>query len=394
LALCGVPPIRKEFLPFGVPRIDEDAITEVAAALRSGWISAGPRVAEFERAFARYQRARCAIATSSCTAALHLALLASGVGPGDEVITTPLTFCATANAIVHAGAQPVFADVDRRTMNLDPRSVKKALSSRTRAIIAVHLAGRPCDMKALGRIARERGLILISDCAHAIETRYEGKPLASWSLISCYSFYATKNLTTGDGGMLVTNDEGIARRARMLAAHGLSLKETPHEAAGSPRHYRVVEAGFKYNMTDIEAALGLKQLGRIEAYHRRRAQIAVAYTKAFTDLPLILPAPVPPGVRHAWHLYQILIDSERLGCERDAFGRALFAEGIGCSIHFPALHLQPFYFGMLGKREGDFPNAEFISDRTLSLPLSARLTDVDVADVTQAVRKVALAFAE
>lgn len=394
LALFGGKPVRRELLPFGVPRIDEDAISEAAAALRSGWISTGPRVSEFEKAFAKYQRTKHAVATSSCTAALHLALLALRIGKGDEVITTPLTFAATANVIVHAGAKPVFADVDARTGNLDPAQVEKKVTRRTKAIIAVHLAGRPCDIRALRDIAERRDLVLIGDCAHAIESRYGGKPVAKWTDASCFSFYATKNLTTGDGGMLATDDAAVAATVRMLGLHGMELAEPPHLAARTLRHYRIIAPGFKYNMTDIEAAIGIRQLEKIEEYHARRAGIAAAYTSAFAGLPLRLPAPVARGDRHAWHLYQILVDPDRLDCDRDTFGRALFAEGIGCSIHFPALHLEPFYASLLGHRRGDFPNADLIADRTLSLPLSARLSDADVADVIAAVRKVARAFQE
>jgi dTDP-4-amino-4,6-dideoxygalactose transaminase len=371
-------------IPFARPAIGESETSEVLATLASGWLTTGPRVQRFEREFASWVDARHAIAVNSCTAALHLSLLAAGIGPGDEVITTPLTFCATANAIIHTGARPVFADIDRRTYNLDPAAVERAITPRTRAILPVHYAGRPADIRAFQRLAQTHGLVLIEDAAHAVEAVSNAGRVGTTAHFTCFSFYATKNLTTGEGGMVTTASEQAAAWIRTAALHGMSRDGwTRYAATGTP-HYDVVMAGFKYNMMDLQAALGLQQLARIEAMHHVRAQRTAQYDAALAALPVERPSAAAPGERHAHHLYTILVDPSLCGCTRDDVQRALQQSGIGTSIHFRALHLHPFYAERFGLRRGQFPNAELVSDTTLSLPLSAATTPEDVEIVADA----------
>jgi dTDP-4-amino-4,6-dideoxygalactose transaminase len=376
------------FVAFARPAIGPEEIAGVVEALESGWLTTGPRVATFEREFAAYVGAEHALGLNSCTAALHLSLLAAGVGQGDEVVTSPLTFCATANAIIHAGATPVFADVDPITRNLDPDAVSRAITPRTRAIIPVHLGGHPADMRRFQELARTHSLVLIEDAAHAIEAVSNAGRVGTTADFTCFSFYSTKNLTTGEGGMVVAKSSEHLSWMRTAALHGLSRDGWNRYARGGSPHYDVLLAGFKYNMMDVQAAIGLAQLARLEERHTRRAEIVMAYDGAFAHMPLELPAHAAAGERHAHHLYAILVDPTFAGRERDAVQEALAERGIGTSIHFRALHLHRFYAERLGVGAGDFPNAERISDTTLSLPLSASLTDDEVARVIDAVHAV------
>ena len=372
-------------VPFAPPAIGSEEIDEVVATLESGWLTTGPRVRRFEEAFAAYVGAPHAVAVSSCTAALHLSLLASGAGPGDEVITTPLTFCATANTIVHTGATPVFADIDQKTMNLDPVAAADAVSGRTRALLPVHFAGRPVDALALQPLAARHGLTLIEDAAHAVESVSRVGKIGSTADFTCFSFYATKNLTTGEGGMVTTTSPDRADRLRIASLHGMSRDAWARYLPGARADYDVVMPGFKYNMMDIQAAIGLHQLAALDARLCRREAIWRRYEAALAHLPLTLPASPEPGTRHARHLFTILVDVDVCGLSRDALQKALAERGVSTSVHFRALHLQPFYANRFGLRRGMFPCAEFISDRTLSLPLSAALSDDDVDAVIDAV---------
>jgi dTDP-4-amino-4,6-dideoxygalactose transaminase len=380
--------MRQDFLVFGRPAIGEEEIAEVVATLRSGWIGTGPRVARFEEMFRQYVGAEHAVAVNSCTAALHLALLVSGVGPGDEVITTPMTFCATANAILHTGARPVFADVERDTGNIAPDRIEAALTPRTRALLPVHFAGRPCRMDAIEALARRHGLLLIEDAAHAIEASVAGRKVGAIGDLTCFSFYVTKNVVTGEGGMVTTDRGDLADRIRMYALHGMSRDAWKRFSDAGYRHYEVLFPGFKYNMTDVQAALGIHQLARIGAAQRRRREIWERYDQALADLPVTCPAPVAAGAVHARHLYTILVHPEEIGKTRDQVLDELIGLRIGTGVHYTALHLHPYYRERLGHRPGDFPEAEYVGERTLSLPLSARLTDQDVTDVIDAVRTV------
>ncbi len=379
---------RKDFLVFGSPLIEEAEIAEVTSSLRSGWIGTGPKVQRFEEMFRRFSGARHALAVNSCTAALHLAMLAIGIRPGDEVIVPALTFAATANAVIHAGGRPVLADCRRDTMNIDPEDLERRITKRTRAVVPVHFAGRPCDMDAIMAIARRRRLRVVEDCAHAIEAEIGGRKAGTFGDLGCYSFYVTKNIVTGEGGMVVTASRRHAERIKVLALHGMSKDAWKRFSDEGYKHYQVVYAGFKYNMTDLQAALGIHQLPRIRRYHRRREAIWRAYDRAFQGLPVFLPAPPAPGTRHARHLYTILLDTDRLRFGRDEFLERMTRENIGVGVHYIALHLHPYYQKTFGYRRGDFPNAEWISERTVSLPLSPKLSDEDIADVIAATQKI------
>lgn len=376
------------FVSLAPPSIGDEEIAEVVATLRSGWLSTGPRVHEFERRFAAYVGAPHAIALNSCTAGLHLSLLAAGIGPGDEVITTALTFCATANAIIHTGATPVFVDVDRETMNIDLAAVAAAVTGRTRAILPVHFAGRPVDVIALRTLARDQGLYLIEDAAHCVEGAIDGAKIGTIGDFTCFSFYATKNLTTGEGGMVTTASEEWANRIRTAGLHGMSRGAWARYSAAGRADYDVVMAGFKYNMMDVQAAVGLHQLHRLATMLAHRAAIWAFYDENLGELPIQRPAPPAPGTTHARHLYTILADEATSGLSRDELQQALHARGIGTGIHFKALHLHSYYAERFDLRRGRFPNAEFISDRTLSLPLSAATSGAAAGRVVEALHQV------
>ena len=386
-------PVCDEYLIFGSPQILEPEIEEVIATLRSGWIGTGPKVARFEKLFREYSGAGHTVAVSSCTAALHLALLAIRLEPGDEVIVPGMTFAATANAVIHAGGKPIFADVDRRTMCLDAADAERRMTERTRVIMPVHFAGRPADLQALLSLARQRNLVLIEDCAHAIETLYHGRHVGTFGDLGCFSFYTTKNLVTGEGGMVTTSNGSWASQIKTSALHGLSADAWKRFSDDGFKHYEIMLPGFKYNMTDLHASLGLHQLPRVERNLLRRREIWESYDAAFSDLPVLLPAGEDEGTRHARHLYTLLLDLERLTVGRDEIQTALHRQNIGTGIHYTALHLHAYYRNTFGTRRGDLPNTEWIADRTISLPLSPKLSDKNVADVIFAVRNTLRHFA-
>jgi dTDP-4-amino-4,6-dideoxygalactose transaminase len=375
-------------VPFAPPALGNREIAEVVATLESGWLSTGPRVAAFEEAFAAYVGARHAIALNSGTAALHLSLLASDIGTGDEVVTTPLTFCATANAIVHTGARPVFADIDPITWNLDPAAAAAAVTPRTRALLPVHYAGRPADMAALRTVAARSGLRVVEDAAHCVEGTSAGMKVGSIGHFTCFSFYATKNVTTGEGGMVTTSDDRAAAYIRAASLHGLSKGAWTRYAPGGAPQYDVLMAGFKYNMMDIQAAIGLHQLARVRDMHARRQEIWARYDAELASLPLTRPAATAPGDVHARHLYTVLVDEQAAGLSRDGLQQALRGRGISTSVHFRALHLHPYYQDRFGVRRGMFPAAEAVSDTTLSLPLSAGMPERAVDRVIEALHDV------
>lgn len=380
--------MRNKFLVYGAPAIEDAEIEEVLAVLKSGWLGTGPRVAQFERDFASYKDIEHAVALNSCTAALHLSILAAGIGKGDEVITTALTFCATINAIIHAGATPVLADVDPLTMNIDPKEVEAKITSKTKAILPVHFAGRACNMDALCQIADAHKLKIIEDCAHAIETEYKGSKAGTFGDFGCFSFYVTKNIVTGEGGMVICKSEEDAARIKMLGLHGMSKDAWKRFGDEGYKHYQVVECGYKYNMTDLQAAIGVHQLQRIEPYWHKREKIWQRYHQAFADLPITLPAPIEPDTRHAYHLYTILIDQQRCGISRDTFIDAMTKQNIGIGVHYLSIPEHPYYQQTFGWQPEDYPNAMRIGRQTVSLPLSAKLLDEDVDDVIEAVKRI------
>jgi dTDP-4-amino-4,6-dideoxygalactose transaminase len=379
---------RDRFLVFGAPDIRRAEIDEVVTCLESGWIGTGPRVAQFERAFGAFKEAPHVAAVNSCTAALHLSLLAGGIGPGDEVVTTPLTFCATANAILHCGAIPVLADIDPATLNIDPARVQEKIGPRTRAILPVHFAGRPCDLDALERLARTHGLVLIEDCAHAVEAEFRGSKVGTVGDYGCFSFYVTKNVMTGEGGMVLARSAEAIAAIKRLALHGMSQDAWKRFSDDGYRHYEVVDAGFKYNMMDLQAALGLHQLARVEGGWQRRAEIWARYLRELSGLGIGLPGPPEPGTRHAFHLFTIMIDERPSGITRDGFLEQMTAHNIGVGVHYRALPEYAYYRERLGWDPEDVPHATRIGRQTVSLPLSPRLSDDDVGDVIEAVCRV------
>ena len=372
---------RKNYLIFGSPLIEEAEIQEVVDTLRSGWLGTGPKVAKFEDIFKEHTGTKFAMALNSCTAGLHLAMVVTGIRQGDEVITTPLTFCSTANAIIHTGARPVFVDVEKETMNINPVKIEEAITPKTRAIIPVHFAGRPCNMHAIMDIAQRHDLIVIEDAAHCIEGWYKGKKIGNIGDMTCFSFYVTKNIVTGEGGMVTTNKEVWADKIKMYGLHGLSKDAWRRYSDEGFVHYQVIFPGFKYNMMDIQASLGIHQMKRIHRYLKRRKEIWERYDNGFSTLPVICPAEPEKDTVHARHLYTLLIDIDKIRKIRDALQHALHEKNIGTGIHFVSLHLHDYYRKTYGIKPDDFPNAKWISDRTISLPLSAKLTDKDVEDV-------------
>jgi len=372
------------YIPYALPLIGEEEIQAVTEVLRSDWITTGPKTKQFEADFSRFVDAPHAVALNSCTAALHLALLAAGVGPGDEVITTPLTFCATVNTILHVGATPVLADVDPVTLCLSPEAAAAKITPRTKAIIPVHYAGHPAEMDAFLALAQEHGLAIIEDAAHAVGTSYRGRKVGSIGDYTAFSFYATKNLTTAEGGMLTTPHAEAADRIRVMGLHGISRDAWKRYTAAGSWYYEVQEAGFKYNMTDMAAALGLAQLARFDAMQDIRRRYADRYNQAFAELPAL---ELPPGADeargdvHAWHLYVIRLNPEALTIDRDAFLDALKEEGVGTSVHFIPITHHPFYQRELGVSPADTPVASAAYARMLSLPLYPKMTPEDVEEV-------------
>ena len=381
--------MREEFLVFGAPKIEQPEIDSVVECLKSGWLGTGPKTKQFETDFCDYRGGwGHPVAVNSCTAALHLSILAAGLNPGDEVITTPMTFCASVNAILHAGATPVLADIDPDTMNIDPARIVEKISGKTKAILPVHFAGRPCDMNAIVAIAKEHDLKIIEDCAHAIETEYQGQPAGTFGDFGCFSFYVTKNIVTGEGGMILARDEQDASRLKTLALHGMSKDAWKRFSDEGYKHYQVVECGFKYNMMDIQAAIGLNQLKRVETYWKRREEIWKFYNEALADLPIQLPAAVEPNTRHAYHLYTIFVDPKEAGITRDEFLVGMTKQNIGVGVHYMSVPEHPYYQQTFGWSPDDFPVARDVGRQIVSLPISAKLTDQDTLDVINSIESL------
>ena len=376
------------FLPFCRPSIGEDDVAEVVDTLHSIWLTTGPKTKAFEQAFAAYAGTSHAVALNSCPAGLHLALAALGIGEGDEVIEPSLTFCSTANVVVHQRATPVFVEVDETRLTLDPDACERAITPRTKAIIPVHYGGQVCDMPRILDIARRHDVAVIEDAAHAAGAALDGTKVGAIGPHTVFSFYATKNMTTGEGGMLTTNDPELAERVRVLSLHGISADAWKRYAKEGSWFYEVRYPGFKYNMTDIQAALGLHQLAKLDAFVERRTAIAARYTHAFGDLDALVTWSAHPGVHHAWHLYPIRLRPGGLRIDRARFIEALTAKGIGASVHFIPVHLHPFYQERFGCRRGDLPITERIYDGLVSLPLFPSMTDDEVGRVIEAVRSI------
>jgi dTDP-4-amino-4,6-dideoxygalactose transaminase len=366
----------------------------VVEVMQSGWLTTGPKVKAFEAAVAAYTGAQHAVAVNSGTAALHLSLLAAGIETGREVITTPYTFCATINAIIHAGGTPVLADIDLATLNIDPAAADAAVTSRTAALLPVHFAGRPAPLARLGGIAARHGLTIVDDAAHAFGAAAGSRRIGAAADLTAFSFHVVKNITTGEGGMVTTDRADWAERIRVLALHGMSRDAWARYAGRGAAQYEVVDAGFKYNMMDLQAAIGLQQLARVDAMQAHRRALWQRYEQGLAGLPLTRPAPVSrhdvdePEPTHAHHLYTVLVDHGLCGWTRDDLAAALRERGVATSVHFKALHLHRYYAERFGYRRGMFPNAEFVSDRTLSLPLSAGTDEADVDRVITVLREL------
>jgi|SRR5882762_9908487 len=388
LAIDGGRPVRDSFLPFHQPSLGPEEEASLLDTVRSGWITTGPKTKAFERELASYVGARHAVAVNSCTAALHLALEATGVGAEHEVITSPITFASTANVIVHRGATPVFADVQPDTVNIDPAALERAITPRTKAIIPVHLAGQPCDMASIDALARRHGLTVIEDAAHAIGAAYDGRRVGGHGRLACFSFYATKNITSAEGGAVTTDDAELADKIAIMSLHGISRDAWKRYGAEGYRHWDIVYPGYKYNMFDLQAALVLPQLAKIEQFWARRVELKARLDAGLATIPELRTYHPVGDVKHAHHLYPTVVLTERLRADRDTIMSAIQAENIGVGIHFRAVHLHPYYRERWGFRRGMFPNAEYYSDRTMSLPLYPKMSDRDADDVVDVVRKV------
>lgn len=392
LASQGGTPVRGTWLPVALPWIGEREKALVLETLESGWITSGPRADELGRRIAGRAGAKHGLAVNSCTAALHLALAGLRIGPGDEVITSPYTFAASVNVITHVGARPVLADIEPETLCLDPTAIERALTPRTRAILTVDYGGQPCDYDAVHALARPRGLKVVADAAHALGAAWHGRPVGSLADVTAFSFYAIKNLTAGEGGVVVTDDEALMERIAVLSLHGMDRHAWKRYAATGSWFYEVSAPGFKYNLSDILAAVALGQLERFAAFQQRRAELVAGYAARLRDLAEVRLPAVRPGATHAWHLYPIALELERLTCDRARFIEELRAENIGTTVNFIPIHLHPWYRETLGLAEGSLPVAEDAYRRAITLPLYPRMSDADLDDVCAAVRKVAAHF--
>ena len=378
--------IRKDFLPLSRPTLGEEEIQEVVDTLRSGWITTGPKVGRFEQCFLDYLQVPEAIAVSSGTAGLHLALLGAGIGAGDEVVTTAMTFAATANAIALTGARPVLVDCDAGTLNMDAGAVESRVTEKTRAIMPVHFAGQPCAMTEILDLARRHHLRVIEDAAHALGAEYRGKKIGAVGDATMFSFHPIKSITTGEGGLVATRDAEWADRMRLLRFHGIRTSAWERQAGGKSPLYAVEAPGLKYTMMDMQAAIGIHQMARLDGFIERRTLLANHYRKKFSQLEGIKPLePVAYPIKHAWHLFVVELELEKLDIDRAGFLEILKQRNIGAGVHFPALHLQPYYQKTFGYRAGDFPNAGRASERILSLPLFPAMSEEDVDDVAATV---------
>ncbi len=388
-AIEGGRPVRDEFLPFARPAIAESDIARVVETLRSGWLTVGPRTKEFEKIVAEYIGVEKAAALHSCTAGLHLSLAVLGVGPGDEVVMPALNFAAGPNMAIHLDAKPVLVDIDPETLNVTPEILEAAITPRTKVLMPLHFAGRPCDMGAIMDLARSRGLKVVGDGAHAIGSDYGGAKVGSLADATSFSFYVTKGITTGEGGIVTSPDRDLIGRVRRLSLHGMSSGAWKRYSDKGPWYYEILEAGFKYNMNDMQAALGLTQMERVDVFRTDRERIASAYSRELANVEgVTVPAPCLTECVHAWHLYPIQLDTDALTTDRNHFVLALLEEGIGVSVHFIPIHYHPFFRDHLGHEPGAFPATERYFERAISLPIYPTMTDDDVADVVAAMSKL------
>lgn len=391
LAIDGGTPIRSRILPYGHQWVDDKDIAAVIQVLRSDWLTTGPNISAFEEAFAAQVSAKYAVAVSSGTAALHAAMFAAGIGPGDEVLVPSMTFAASANCVVYQGGTPVFIDVDPETLLLDPAQAEAKITSCTKAVMAVDYAGQPCDYDSLWTIADLHGLALVDDACHAIGGSYKGRPVGSFADLNIFSFHPLKNLTTGEGGMITTGNAALAQRMRIFRNHGVSTDHRQRAQQGA-FYYEMIELGYNYRLTDFQCALGLSQLPKLPEFVRRRQAIAAHYNAAFADMPAVKPLAVRPDVSHAYHLYVVQFDLDQLAASREKIFMALRAEGIGVNVHYIPVHLHPFYRQRFGTGPGLCPVAEAAYEQIISLPIFPRMMENDVEDVIAAMGKVLGAY--
>jgi len=376
-----------KFIPLAKPCIDEEEIDSVVETIKSGWLTLGPKTKQFEDEFARYIGCKNAIAVNSCTAALHLSLVALDIGPDDEVITSPLTFCSTINVIVHTGAKPVLVDIDKETYNIDPNLIEEKITSKTKAIIPVHYAGQPCEMDGIMKLAKKHGLAVIEDAAHAVGSEYKEKKIGTIGNTTCFSFYATKNLTTGEGGMITTDNDELADKLRILRLHGMNKDAWKRYTQQGSWYYEVQCAGWKYNMTDIQAAIGLVQLKKLDRMNEKRRQLAHYYNKQLVGVDGLTTPKEAPNIKHVYHLYPLLVEPSEYGMDRNALTKYLAANNIGTSVHFIPTYLYSFYRKNFGFKKSDFPNTEQVYEREVSLPLYPTLAYTEIDYITRKIKK-------
>ena len=379
---------NSNFITFGKPLIDQDEINEVLHSLQTSWLGTGPKVKRFELDFARYKKISNAVALNSCTAGLHLACLALDLKEGDEVITSAITFCATINSIIHSGAKPVIADINPKTWNIDPKSIEEKITDKTKAIIPVHFAGRACEMDSIMKLAKKYNLRVIEDCAHAIETEYKGKKAGAIGDFGVFSFYATKNIVTGEGGMVISNNSDKISKIKTLGLHGMSKDAWQRFSDKGYKHYDVVDAGFKYNMMDLQAAIGIHQLKRVNEMSKKRKEIWEFYQKEFFNFPIEMAAEIEPNTKHAYHLFILRIDKKKCGFCRDEFLNMMNKIGIGCGVHYKAIPEYSFYKERFSWKIQDYNQAVKFGRETVSIPLSSGMSDSDVNRVTEGVKNI------
>jgi dTDP-4-amino-4,6-dideoxygalactose transaminase len=375
---------KKLKIPYCQALIEEDEIKEVIDTLRYGWMTMGPKTIKLEKLLAKYLGVKHVVVVSSCTAALHLSLIALGIKKGDEVITTPFTFVSTANVIIQTGAKPVFVDIKRDTYDIDPKKIEKAINKRTKAIIPVDYAGQPCDLEAILDIAKKYNLFVIEDAAHTMGAEYKNKKIGNFSTTTCFSFYATKNMTTCEGGAIATNNSRIAEKVKILRLHGMDRDAWRRYSEKGSWYYEIRDCGWKYNLIDMQAAIGIHQLKKIDKLNNVRRKYAEIYNKEFKKIKEIIIPPVKPNVKHVYYLYPILLKTY----DREKFIKKMKEKGIGCSVHFIPLHLHPFYKRKFGFRKGDFPNSEWVYEREVSLPLYPKMKEGDVRYVIKSVKEI------
>lgn len=387
-AIEGGKPVRKEFLPYGTQSIDEKEINEVIDSLKSNWITTGPKMRLFEENFKKYIGSKFAVAVNSGTAALHISTSSINIKPGDEVITTPLTFVASANCVVYRGGTPIFADIKKNTYNIDTEEVKRKITSKTKAIIPVHFAGQPCDMDEISEIAKENDLMVIEDAAHAIDAKYKGKKIGTLSDLTIFSFHPVKNITTAEGGMVTTNDDNLYEKLLMFRTHGISKDAVKRFGKSGGYYYDMQYLGFRYNLSELHAALGIHQLNKLESFQKRRREIVKIYNRELQNINETIIPYVKKDVKHSWHLYVIQLILDKLRVNRDQIFKALREENIGVNVHYIPVHYHSYYRKKFGLKKGILPNVEWLFPRLLTIPLFHKMSDNDVYDVINAIEKV------